>query len=232
MYRTAMVEDSSGFAEKSFFEYHLYTLGRRTDLPNNSTKQIQMMPTANGVRCQKELVFAPTLAYGWRGNQQLNKDYGSFGKGEINVNVRFSNEKKHNLGMPLPAGRVRVNQLDPADDSLEFIGEDVIDHTPRDEDVVIRMGNAFDVVGERKQADFRVDTRSRNLWETFEINLRNHKDQAIEVAVLENLYRASNWTIENSSHSYDKQNSNRIGFNVKVPANGETKVQYTAHYTW
>jgi hypothetical protein len=132
----------------------------------------------------------------------------------------------------LPAGRIRVNQLDEADQSLEFIGEDVIDHTPRNEKVLIRMGNAFDVVGERKQTDFRVDSKSRQLWETFEIRIRNHKDEPVEVAILENLYRAANWKLENASQSYEKENSNRIRFNVRVDSEGEAVITYTAHYTW
>ncbi|MEJ8568878.1 DUF4139 domain-containing protein [Elongatibacter sediminis] len=232
MYRVAMAEDSAGFAEKSFFEYHLYTLGRRTDLPDNSTKQIELMPTAAGVDCEKELVFAPTLQIPYRGHQQLDQQYGRQGQGEVNVFLRFANEAGNGLGRPLPAGRMRVNQLDTDDGSLEFIGEDVIDHTPRNEDVLIRMGNAFDVVGERTQTDFRVDTRTRNLWETFEIKLRNHKDEATNVVVLENLYRAANWTIEDATAEFSKENSNRIRFDVRIPSEGEAVIRYTAHYTW
>jgi len=232
VYKMAMAEADSGFAEKAFFEYHLYTLGRRTDLPDNSTKQIELIPAVSDIACEKELVFAPTLGYGWYGGQQLSQDYGKDTNGDVNVYLQFANEKKNGLGVPMPAGRIRVNQLDTADGSLEFIGEDVIDHTPRNEDVRIRMGNAFDVVGERTQTDFRVDTRSRNLWETFEIKLRNHKDQDVTVAVVENLYRAANWTIEDVSLDYDKENSNRIRFDVNVPSEGETVLRYTAHYSW
>jgi hypothetical protein len=222
----------TGFVEKAFFEYHLYTLGRRTDLPDNSTRQLQLMPTARGIECQKELVFAPTLDTPYWGYQQLDQEYGRYGNADVNVYLRFRNEEAQQLGIPLPAGRIRVMQLDPADDSLEFIGEDVIDHTPRNEDVLIEMGNAFDVVGERKQTDFRVDTRTRNLWETFEIRLRNHKEEAVEVAVLENLYRAANWEIENASQKWGKENSNRIRFDVRVPSEGEVVITYTAHYSW
>lgn len=232
MYKTAMMAESDGFAEKVFFEYHLYTLGRRTSLPDNSTKQIQLMPTASAVKCQKELVFAPTMSSPWYGYQQLDQEYGRYGKGEVNVYLRFNNDEKSHLGMPLPAGRIRVNQVDAADGSLEFIGEDVIDHTPRNEKVLIRMGNAFDVVGERIQTDFRIDTRTRNLWETFEIKLRNHKDEAVDVVVLENLYRASNWQIENPGVPFEKENSNRIRFNVRIPSEGEAVISYTAHYNW
>ena len=231
--KMAMAEEASPqFSEKAFFEYHLYTLGRPADLPDNSTKQLQLFPTARDVQCEKELVFAPTLDYGYYGYRQLDQEYGRYNQGDINVFLRFENDKDHNLGMPLPAGRIRVMQQDPADDSLEFIGEDVIDHTPRNEQVLIEMGTAFDVVGERKQTDFRIDTRSRNLWETFEIRLRNHKDEAVEVAVLENLYRMANWKIEGVNHSWDKENSNRIRFDVNVPSEGEKVIRYTAHYSW
>jgi len=162
----------------------------------------------------------------------VDQEYGRYGQGEVDVYLSFKNEKSRKLGMPLPAGRIRVMQQDPADDSLEFIGEDIIDHTPRNEEVLIEMGHAFDVVGERKQTDFRIDTRTRNLWETFEIRLRNHKDEAVDVVVLENLYRMANWKIEGVSHTWDKENSNRIKFDLKVPSEGEVVVTYTAHYTW
>jgi hypothetical protein len=232
VYKMAMAEESRAFTEKAFFEYHLYTLERPTDLPDNSTRQLQLFPTARGVQCEKELVFAPTLDMAYYGHAQMDREYGRYGRGDVNVYLRFANEKQRQLGMPLPAGRIRVMQLDPSDDSLEFIGEDVIDHTPRNEEVLIEMGNAFDVVGERKQTDFRVDSRTRNLWETFEIRLRNHKEETVEVAVLENLYRMANWEIEDSSHRHRKENSNRIRFDVEVPAEGETVIRYTAHYTW
>jgi hypothetical protein len=233
VYKMAMAEAAdTGFVEKAFFEYHLYTLGRRTDLPDNSTKQLQLFPTARGIGCAKELVFAPTLDTPWWGHQQLDQDYGRFGKGDVNVYLRFRNEEAQQLGIPLPAGRIRVMQRDGDDDSLEFIGEDVIDHTPRNEDVLIEMGNAFDVVGERQQKDFRLDLRARNLWETFEIRLRNHKDEAVKVAVLENLYRAANWKVEQATLRHDKESSNRIRFDVEVPSEGETVLTYTVHYWW
>lgn len=232
VYRMAAAPEAEGFQEKAFFEYHLYTLGRRTDLPNNSTKQIQLMPTAMGVDCAKELVFAPTLGVGWYGYEQLDRNYGTQGKADVDVYLRFANEEDQGLGVALPAGRIRVSQLDEADDSLEFIGEDVIDHTPRNEDVLIEMGNAFDVVGERIQTDFRVDTRTRNLWETFEIKLRNHKEEAVEVTVLENLYRTANWKIENPSREFVKETSNRIRFEAKIAPEEEETISYTVHYSW
>lgn len=228
----AVMEADAGFEEKSFFEYHLYTLGRRTELPDNATRQIELMPAVEDVSCRKELVYAPTLNHGWYGYRQLDQGYGRTAEKDINVFLRFTNDQASGLGVPLPAGRIRVNQLDTADGSLEFIGEDVLDHTPRNEDVLIRMGNAFDVVGERVQTDFHVDTGARSLTERFEIRLRNHKDEAVEVAVLENLYRAANWKITGESERYSKENANRIRFDVKVPAEGETVIRYTVAYSW
>jgi len=233
MYKAAVMEaEAAGFAEKTFFEYHMYTLGRRTDLPNQSTRQLQLFPAAQDMECKKELVFSPTMGTHYFGHQQFDQNYGRYGNADINVFLRFQNDRKSGLGIPMPAGRIRVNQEDPADGGLEFIGEDVLDHTPRNEDVLVKMGNAFDVVGERKQTDFRVDTRSRNLWETFEIKLRNHKDAAVDVVVLENLYRSANWQIENPSAEFQKESSNRIRFDATIPSEGEVVIRYTAHYSW
>jgi hypothetical protein len=94
------------------------------------------------------------------------------------------------------------------------------------------MGNAFDVVGERRQTDFRIDTRTRNLWESFEIRLRNHKPEAVEITVLESLYRTANWAIEDASQAHVKERSDRIRFKVTVPPDGESVIRYTAHYDW
>ena len=232
--KMALAEEAAApsFTEKTFFEYHLYTLDRPADLPDRSTRQLQLFPTARGVPCEKELVFAPTLDMPYYGYQQLDREYGRYGNADVDVYLRFTNDEDSKLGMPLPAGRIRVMQQDPADDSLEFIGEDVIDHTPRNEKVLIEMGQAFDVVGERKQTDFRVDTRTRQLWETFEIRLRNHKETPVEVVVLENLYRMANWKIEDVNRDWDKENSNRIRFEVQVPSEDEAVIRYTVHYSW
>jgi hypothetical protein len=146
--------------------------------------------------------------------------------------LEFRNEKASGLGMPLPAGRIRVSQLDTADGSLEFIGEDTINHTPKDEDVRVKLGVAFDVVGERRQVDFSVDTRARVMEEAFEIRVRNHKDQPVEVIVRENLYRWSNWRVVSNSADYDKQDARTIEFPVKVAKDGESVITYRVRYSW
>jgi hypothetical protein len=234
MRKSAMpLAEAAGFEEKAFFEYHLYTLGRPTTLPDNSTKQIELFEAARGVPAEKVLVY-----YGLPGtwglfpNPVTDRNFGTESNKKVDVYLRFRNEKAAGLGVPLPSGRIRVNQVDPADGSLEFIGEDVIDHTPKDEQLLIRLGSAFDVVGERKQTDFRVDTSRNWMEEVIEIELRNHKEEPVDVVVKENLFRWVNWEIVESSHDWDQLDARTIHFPVKVPADGEVKLSYRVRYTW
>jgi hypothetical protein len=222
-----------GFQEKAFSEFHLYTLGRPATLPNNSTKQIELFDQAKQIPAKKVLVYyglnmGPYLYP----NPMTDRDLGVQSNKKVDVYLEFKNDKAYGLGIPLPAGRIRVSQLDAADKSLEFVGEDSIDHTPKDEMVRVKLGSAFDIVGERKQVDFAVDTRAHWLEEEFEIKVRNHKDQPVEVIVKENLYRWSNWTILSKSQEYTKEDARTIHFPVKVAKDGETTVRYRVRYTW
>jgi hypothetical protein len=151
---------------------------------------------------------------------------------KVDVYLEFKNDKQFGLGVPLPAGRLRVSQLDKADSSLEFIGEDTIDHTPKDEQVRVKLGSAFDVVGERRQVDFAIDTKARVMEEEIEVKLRNHKAQPVDVVVKENLYRWSRWSILTKTHNFVKEDARTIGFPVKVPKDGEVVVRYRVRYTW
>lgn len=229
----AMEDRASGFEEKAFFEYHLYTLGRATTLPDNSTKQIELFPAARGVPCEKTLVY-----YGLAGgsrffpNPVTDRNYGTESNKKVDVYLKFRNAKDNNMGMPLPSGRIRVNKMDSADRTLEFIGEDTIDHTPKNEDVRIKLGSAFDVVGERRQVSFSVDSSRRTMSEEIEVKLRNHKTEAVNVVVKENLYRWINWQIIHQSHDYAKQDARTVHFPVRVAAGGETVVRYAVQYTW
>jgi hypothetical protein len=117
-----------------------------------------------------------------------------------------------------------------ADDSLEFIGEDRIDHTPKDEKVRIKLGSAFDVVGERRQVDFAIDTKARWMEEEIEVKLRNHKDQPVEVIVKETLYRWSNWKVMTKTHEFTKEDARTIHFPVRVAKDGEAVVRYRVRY--
>lgn len=230
----AMAGAEAGFEEKPFFEFHLYTLGRPTTLPDNSTKQLELFPAAADVPAEKLLVYyglAPG-SFGFLPDPVIDREYGIQSNQKVDIYLRFDNEEQHGLGVPLPAGRIRVSKVDDADGSLEFIGEDVIDHTPKGEQVLIRLGSAFDVVGERKQVDYRVDTRARWLEETIEIVLRNHKEEPVEVLVKENLYRWINWEITDKSRDFEKVDARTIEFPVKVAADGEETLRYTVRYSW
>ena len=134
-------------------------------------------------------------------------------------------------GVPLPKGPFRVYLAD-TDDQNEFVGSDAIDHTPKDESVRLYIGDAFDIVGERIQTDFRTDYDDDWMEESFEITVRNHKDEDIELRIVEHMFRWSEWKILESSHEYEKMDSQTIEFNVPVEANGETVVTYTVRYEW
>jgi hypothetical protein len=222
----------AGFVQKDFFEFHLYTLGRPTTLPNNSTKQIELFDQA------KKILAKKVLHYYGAGHPYLypspytDRNMGVESNKKVDVYLEFKNDKAVGLGVPLPAGRLRVSQLDKADDSLEFIGEDTIDHTPKDENVRVKLGSAFDVVGERKQLNYAVDEKARWMEEEIEVKLRNHKSQAVDVVVKENLYRWSNWKILTKTHEFQKEDSRTINFPVKVAKDGETVVRYRVRYTW
>ncbi|MGB5131215.1 MAG: hypothetical protein WBO00_01265 [Steroidobacteraceae bacterium] len=222
----------AGFEEKSFFEYHLYTLGRPATLPNNSTKQIELFDAATRVPAKKQLVYYGAEGYGFYGSLNMDREYGPSSNTKVDVWLTLKNDKASGLGMPLPAGRIRVSQQDKADGSLEFIGEDKIDHTPRDEDVRVKLGTAFDVVGERRQTDFSVNSKGRVMEEAFEIKVRNHKDQAVNVVVRENLYRWSKWALIEQSAPSEKKDARTIEFPVRIAADGEAIVTYRVRYSW
>jgi hypothetical protein len=229
----AREDRAAGLEEKAFFEYHLYTLGRTTTLPDNSTKQIELFAAARGVPCEKTLVYyGLTPAYGFGPSPITDRNYGTQSNKKVDVYLGFKNAKENNMGMPLPAGRIRVNKMDAADATMEFIGEDKIDHTPRNEKVLIKMGSAFDVVGERRQVNFSVDTSRKTMSEEIEVKLRNHKREAVTVIVKENLYRWVNWQITSKTHDFRKQDARTVHFPLKVAADGETVLRYTVQYTW
>jgi hypothetical protein len=228
----AMSDSVQGFEEKSFFEYHLYTLGRPATIADNSTQQLELFPAARGVACEKTLVYTGAAGTRPYGSPATDRNYGIQSNRKVDVYLGFKNAKEQNMGMPLPAGRIRVSKLDSADQTLEFIGEDVIDHTPRNEAVLIKMGSAFDVVGERRQVNFTVDTTRKTMTEDIEVKLRNQKKESVTVMVKENLYRWTNWQITGKSQDYRKDDARTVTFPVKVAAGAEAVVRYSVTYTW
>jgi hypothetical protein len=221
------------FQEKSLFEYHLYTLQRPATVADNETKQIELT-SAPSVPVTKTYVYdgANLAGYGgWYYGARENRDLGVPSNTKVGVYLEFDNRESAGLGIPLPKGTVRVFKRD-TDGSAQFIGEDSIDHTPKDEHLRIKLGEAFDVVGERKQTAFRTIVSGHVYDESFEITLRNHKSEAIVVRVAEVLYRWSDWEIRAESTKHEKVDSQTVVFPVSVPADGESKLTYTVRYTW
>lgn len=221
--------------QKTFDEYHLYTLARPTTLRDRESKQVEFL-RANGVHGARLYVydgFSVDEQYrNWNMNMiRNNPDYGTHSNPKVWVMLEFKNSKANNLGMPLPAGRVRFYRHD-SDGQVEFTGEDKIDHTPADETVRFYTGNAFDIVGQRVRKDFRVNSSQNWADESFEISLRNHKTTPVEVRVVEHMYRWTNWKITEKSDDFEQKDSQTIEFRVPVPPDGEKKVSYSVHYSW
>lgn len=210
------MEAAPQFKESELFEYHLYALERPTDVKNNQSKQVGLL-AAEDVPVKKEYVFYGADHY-YRARQA-----GEIVRNQkVPVFLLFRNDKESRLGMPLPKGIVRVYKRD-RDESLQFVGENTIDHTPKDEKVRLKLGEAFDVVGDRKQTDWKV--LSGNAYEAaYEVSLRNHKKEGITVRVIEPV--PGEWKIIETTHAFGKEDSATAVFPVKVEPDGETKLRY------
>jgi hypothetical protein len=222
--------------EKAFDEYHLYSLQNPVTLRDRETKQVEFL-RAQIAKSQRIYVYDglkidPNQYQGWTEETiRQNADFGTNVNPKVWVMQEFKNSQANGLGMPLPKGRVRFYRRD-ADGRMEFTGENTISHTPKDETVRVYSGSAFDLVGERTRTDYYVDHARRTLDESFEIKVRNHKEEAAEVRVVEHLYRGHNWTIAQSSFPFDKKDSRTAEFRINVPANSEQTLKYSVHYTW
>jgi len=222
--------------EKTFDEYHLYTLERSTTLRDRETKQVEFIHAA-GVASKQVYIYDgakidPNRYNGWAWeNIRNDHSYGTESNPKIWVMREFRNSESNHLGMPLPKGRVRFYRRND-DGQVEFTGENAIDHTPRDEAIRIYTGNAFDLTGERRRTNYTVETSKRTATESFEIKVRNHKKEAAEVRVVEHLYRGPNWDIASSSAEFKKTDSHTIEFPVTIAPDEEKTISYAAHYTW
>ena len=222
--------------ERTFDEYHLYTLARPTTLHDRETKQVEFIHAA-GVPNKTVYVYDgvkidPNRYAGWNWeNIRNDQSYGTESNPKVWVMREFVNSQANHLGMPLPKGRVRFYRRND-DGQVEFTGENVIDHTPGDETVRVYTGNAFDLTGERRRVDYKLDTSSRFASEWFEIKVRNHKKEPVNVRVVEHLYRWITWEIPAKSDPFTKKDSQTIEFPISIPPDGEKTVTYTVHYTW
>ncbi len=209
------------FTEEGLFEYHLYTLERPATVLDNEQKQIALLE-GRGVPLKKRLVLRGEPAY------YRYATGGESNRVKVAVSLEFENKQASKLGMPLPQGIVRVYKSDKSG-GRQFLGEDRIDHTPRDEKVRIRVGDAFDVVGERKQTDYKVigSCRAESAWQ---IDVRNHKDEKIVVDVIEPAH--GDWEIVSSNLKATKEDAQTFRFEVPVAARGSAKVEYRVRVRW
>jgi len=213
MYATGAKSDGSQFTQENLFEYHMYDLQRPTTLADQEQKQISLLSTT-GASVEKEYVYENTG--GW---------YGSSDNKKVQVKLNFKNSKVNGLGMPLPKGKVRVFKTDSGG-KLQFVGEDSIDHTPEDETVRILTGNAFDIVGERKQMSVKdLGCQYEVAWQ---VTLRNHKSEDVKVTVLEHAYW--DWTITVENYQHVKESNQNIKWFLPVKAGGESTLSYTIRY--
>ena len=221
------------FEEKSFFEYHMYTMARPTTIADKETKQLSLL-NADSAPVKKEMIYDArgdwfrSWWYPGRDNYDPGSGYDTSNYHKVNVVLVLTNSKENHMGMPLPKGRIRVYKLDDTG-SQQFIGEDQIDHTPKDEKVRLYVGDAFDVVGDYKRTNYKkIDDRT--VEESFEVAIRNHKDKAVDVNVVDHVW--SDWTVTEKSHDYTKKDAGTIEFPISVPANGEVKITYTIRVKW
>mgnify|MGYP000844959933 FL=1 len=219
--KALVAESAPQFEEAGLFEYHIYTLGRGVTLEDNQTKQISLL-NAQGIPIEKIFIYEGAAYRGYYYDNWRNQSYNP----DVSVYIEFDNRDEYGLGIPLPKGKVRVYIADE-DDILQFIGEDSINHTPRDEKIRLSLGSAFDIVGERKIVDHK--KISNTIYQdTYEITLKNHREEPAKIKVIERQW--GDWKVLKSNSDYTKIDAYNIEFNVEVPENDEVKIVYTAEY--
>lgn len=216
------------FAEESLFEYHLYTLDGTTTVRDREQKQMTLL-SANKAPCVKKFIYDGRTGFWGIMNPEFrpSEQWDTSGYTKVNVIVEVKNSRP-NLGIPLPKGRMRLYKAD-SKGSLQFVGEDAIDHTPKDETVRLKVGDAFDIVGEHKRTNFR-RISDKEVEETFEITVKNHKSEEVTVSVIEHLW--ADWRITQKSAEYVKRDARTIEFPVKVAKDGTATITYTARTKW
>lgn len=215
-----MAENAPQMKEEGLFEYHLYTLDRPTTIAENQTKQVALLSATN-IPVTKELLFQGN-------NYYYGSSYGDLGqKMKVGVYVEFENKEASKLGMPIPKGIVRVYKNDKSGNA-QFIGEDSIDHTPKNEKIRLKLGDAFDVTADKKQTDFKSTGKSGKYYyvyeSAYEIVIKNAKNEAVTVKVQEPI--PGDWIILDESHKHTKATSNTAVWEIKVPAEGKTTLTY------
>jgi hypothetical protein len=220
--------------QKPFDDFHLYDLNRTVALRNGETKQVQFIDAAD-VTVHRDYLYDGAVIEAQpynNGNVNQQRGYGLDNSStKVRIVEQFKNSDSNHLGMPLPAGRIRLYRRD-ADGQMEFIGEDTINHTPAEDMVKLATGSAFDVKGSRRQTDFHINQQDRIVDESFEIKVTNQKQQPVYVTVVEHLYRGVNWEIRDKSADFTKRDSRTVEFPLQVPAKADSTLTYSVRYTW
>ena len=219
--------------EKTFDEFHLYTVANPTTLRDKETKQVEFVRAA-GVKAERLYIYNGAALDGWHAGMSAGEDadYGIKSNKKVAVFREFKNSEANKLGIPLPKGKVRFYTQDAADASLQFVGENEVAHTPKDELVRLYVGNSFDLVGERKRTDFKVNEANHRAEESFEIKVRNRKKEPAEVRVVEHLYRWVNWEVTAKPQDFEKKDAQTIEFRVPLKPDEEKTITYKVKYSW
>jgi len=222
------------FRQSDLFEFKMYTLNRRTTLKTSEAKQIELI-SGRDIPARKVFMY-DGLADQWRSwyrnsSYRSHSSLGQQSNPKVGVFVMFTNSEKSGLGIALPKGKVRVYKKDD-DGKEQFVGEDLIDHTAKDEEIRLYLGNAFDLVGERIQKDFRSLASGQVVEETIQVTMRNHKKEEVEVLVYEHPWRWNQWEIMKSDANWEKVDQSTVKFPVRIPKDGEKVITYTIRYSW
>lgn len=233
MARSMSMQAAPAVEQKKFDDFHLYSLPGQIDLRDQETKQLEFI-RADAVQTTKQYVYngSSVYPYAWSGGKPiLEPSYGTQSNREIVIYRSFENTEENQLGVPLPAGTLRFYRAD-SDGQVEFVGENTIDHTPKDETVTVYLGDAFDLVGERTQTKYFRHATQNLARESFDIEIRNRGEEMAEVDIIETLYRWGNWKIIASSDDYEDVDAQTVSFVVEVDGESVKTVSYTVEYTW
>ena len=219
--------------QKAFDDFHLYDLHRTLALRDGESKQVQFLEAGN-VTVQRTYQFNGNDASNqnfYAGYHNSTANMGGAVNTKIAIREEIKNTEANHLGMPLPAGRLRLYRQEKGG-AMQFVGESMVTHTPAEQTVHVVSGEAFDLTAARRQTDFHVDNAGHTIDETFEIKLSNAKDVPVTIHDVEHMNRSQNWQITEKSTEFTKQDSVTIDFPINIPAKGETTLTYSVRYTW
>lgn len=223
-------KDFGQVREKAFDDFHLYTLPRKLSLWDQETKQIEFL-RSDAVQASKVYVYAPAINYRFYGSWNFGSMKSARFSEQVHTSWEFENTEKNGLGVPFPAGTVRFYRSDEADGNLEFVGENKITHTPKNEKISVSTGTAFDLLGERTVTNFSASSKAKWARESIKITLKNRSKKEKTIIIREPLWRWNNWKIEKPSMKFTKVNSNLIEFRVTLAPDTTKDVTYTGYYS-